>query len=271
MNRPCTLRFAAAALIFAIAATAGAQQITLGINAGVTTRDTIKAQEAKFSPLAQAASKALRITLHVTPVKSSGVAKELADRTLDLLIIHTHDALAAVKKEGYTLLAFSQDMKDDRIHFLVASDGPARLSDARGTRIWSAGASSFATAAGMAVLRGQALAAADVTLKITSYQDALPFMLQNGFGEIGITRVDNVARAWEKDGGRILYRTDRLPVYAVVARPGTDPALTERLGSWMASLSHSEDSSRLLATAGLVGFRSASPGEISSMTQWFGL
>lgn len=271
MNRPRSLQLLLTALALATATVTGAQQVTLGINAGVTTRDSVRAQEAKFAPLAQAASRALHITLQVTPVKSPDVAGELKAKHLDLLVIHTNDALAAVKKEGYALLALSQDLKDDRIRFMVASGGPTQLSDARGKRIWSAGATSFATAVGMAVLRSQGVAAKDVTLKITSYQDAMPFMLQNGFGEVAVTRVDSVAGGWEKQGGRIVYSTERLPVYAVVAKPGFDPALAERLGSWMVGLSKSDDTSRLLTTAGLQGFRAAPAAEIDALARWFGL
>jgi ABC-type nitrate/sulfonate/bicarbonate transport system substrate-binding protein len=271
MHRHPTVTRLLAAFAFTFAVTVSAQVVTLGINAGVTTRDTNQSQEGKFGPLAQAASKALRLSLQVKPVKSPDVPKEIAEKRLDLLLIHTHDALAAAKKDGYQVVAFSQDAKDDRIRFMAAKTGPTRLADARGRIIWSAGGNSFATAVGRAVLRGHGLAAKDVTLKITSYQDAIPFMLHNEFGELGITRVDSVARAWESDGGRVLYATDRLPVYAVVARPGMDPSLVDRIGAWLVGLTQSDEATALLAGAGLVGFRGATPKEVASLSHWFAL
>jgi ABC-type nitrate/sulfonate/bicarbonate transport system substrate-binding protein len=258
-----------AAVALCSAASASAQQVVLGVNAGLSTRDTVKAQEAKFAPLAQAASKALRISLQVKPVQSPDVAKELAEKNLDVLIIHTHDALAAVKKKGYTLLAFSQDLKYDRVRILAA-EGAAKLADVRGKRVWTTGAYSFATATAMAVLRSQGIAAKDITLKITRYQDAIPFMLQNKFGEFGVTRLDSVALSWEKEGRAIAFTTDRLPVYAVVAKPDTDAALSERLGSWLIGLSQSDETSGLAAAAGFQGFRAAEPTEAERLSLWFG-
>ncbi len=273
MTRARRIPIGLAALLacaFAFAAHAAPGTITLGINAGVSTRDSFKVQTEKFAPLAQGASRALRVPISVEPVRSPEVPKAVAAKRIDLLIIHTNAALAAVKKEGYTMLALSRDLKDDRVHFMVRKDGPASVAGCRGKTIWSAGAKSYATETGRAVLRSQGVAGEDFTLKVTKYQDAIPFMLDNEFGDVGMTRVETIAREWERGGGRILYSTDRLPVYALVAKPGGDAALMRRVGEWMVAMSQTPEGEAALAPGGFKGFRATTTAEADALATWFG-
>lgn len=260
----------AAAMVLAFAAHAAPEAITLGINAGFSTRDSFKVQTEKFAPLAQGASRALRVPISIEPVKSPEVSKTVAEKRIDLLIIHTNAALAAVKKEGYTMLALSRDLKDDRVQFMVKKGGPESVAACKGKTIWSAGAKSYATDIGRAVLRTHGVAAEDFTLKVTKYQDAIPFMLDNDFGDVGMTRVESIARAWERGGGRILYSTERLPVYALVAKPGGDAALKKRVGEWMIAMSQTAEGEAALAPGGFKGFRATTAEETAALTSWFG-
>jgi len=271
MNRRLTLSGLAAALAIACAAQAAPDPITLGVNAGVTTRDTIKAQSEKFAPLVQGASRALRVPIVIEPVRSPEVPKAVREKRIDLLIIHTNAALAAVTKEGYTLLALSRDLKDDRVHFMAAKNGPATVAGCKGKTIWTAGARSYATEVGRAVLRANGVGSGEFDLKVTKYQDAIPFMLENGFGDVGMTRVESIARAWERQGGRILHSTERLPVYALVAKPGSDAALMKRVGDWMVSMSQTPEGEAALAPGGFKGFREVAAGESEALARWFGL
>jgi ABC transporter, phosphonate, periplasmic substrate-binding protein len=204
----------------------------IGVNAGVSTRESVQDVKAKYVPFAEAAAKRIKEPVEITPVSSATVVSELDSEKHELMVVHTHEALKAVAQKKWHLVFFTQDTSNNQIYFMSrAADKDKKLADMGAPRMVFPGKTSFASTAARAELgRLNMQPAADKT-QITAYQDALTFYLTHNFADVAVTRVTKIAQQWQKSGGGIVYTTASLPVYAVIARPSTPTARLETLSN----------------------------------------
>jgi phosphonate transport system substrate-binding protein len=194
--------------------------LTLGVNAGVSTRETPSMVREKYQSVTVKLSRSMRESLEIVPVRSSSVGEMLKSATLDAMIVHTHTALADAPRNGWVVRAVSSDATNNRIHFLVGKNvTAAKLSDVSVKTIVFPGRTSFATVAARAEAAKNGIMLAEFKQITTQYQDSLPFYLDQGLASIGVTRLTSVADDWKKQGGRVLHSSEPLPVYALVVNP----------------------------------------------------
>jgi phosphonate transport system substrate-binding protein len=199
---------------------ADADALTLGVNAGVSTRETPSMVREKYQSFTAKLSRSMRETVEIVPVRSSNVGEMLKSATLDAMVVHTHAALADAQKNGWIVRAVSSDVANNQIYFLVAkSVKGTKLSDVSVKSIVFPGRSSFATTAARAETAKNGVALAEFKQLTTQYQDSLPFYLDHGLAGVGVTRLTSVADDWKKQGGRVLHTSEPLPVYALVVNP----------------------------------------------------
>lgn len=222
------IAWAAAALLHASTLPAPAQSMRWGVNAAVGSATALVEVRENYKSAVEKIFKETGMQLETRPLYSSLVTTSLKNRTYPLLLVHTNDAAPFLVDKSYILLALSDDVEGNRISFVGKKDlGVKSLGDLAGQCVVSTG--TFGTAITQIILTQ-----AGVREKLKRFHyvrdgDAVQYFLNNNFCDIGVTRSASLVRKLEKDGGKLVYRSDPYPVYAVVASADLSPALVEKL------------------------------------------
>jgi len=247
--------FLAMALLAAGINSAAAQDLVLAVNEGITYQDGGPASE-RYKPLLQLISKELKQNVKLQSVDAANFGKGLAENKFDIAFIHAaHIGLQAVKKNGYEGLTTAKGFTDYRARVLVASTSPLKaMQDLRGKKIGVPSVDSITTVMFTANLRELNFQHPEKSFTATRYQDAVPFMIDNGFVDAGITGSAAVAKAWVAKGGRILAETKPIPVKQFLASKKLSESDREKLKNLLLNLSENEAGRNALSKIGISGF-----------------
>jgi phosphonate transport system substrate-binding protein len=235
---------------------ASAQDLILAINEGVTYQDGGPASE-RYKPLLQLLSKELKQNVKLQTVdKYATFEKGLAEGKYDLVFIHPANiGLIAVKKDGYEGLVTAKGYTDYRARVMVAKTSPLKsLQDLRGKKIGVPALESITTVMFTANLRELNFQQPEKFYTATRYQDAVPFMIDNGFVDAGVTGSAAVEKAWVAKGGRVLAETKPIPIKQFLASKKLSEADREKLKNMLLTLSDSEAGRNALSKIGMTGF-----------------
>jgi ABC-type phosphate/phosphonate transport system substrate-binding protein len=245
-----------ALLAVGIQTSAAAQELVLAINEGVTYQDGGPASE-RFKPLLALLSKELKQNVKLITVdKYATFEKGLAENKYDLVFIHpAHIGLQAVKKDGYVGLVTAKGYTDYRARVMIAKTSPMKsLQDLRGKKIGVPSLESITTTMFTANLRELGFQQPEKNYTATRYQDAVPFMIDNGFVDAGVTGSAAVEKAWVAKGGRVLAETKPVPIKQFLASKKLSEADREKVRNLLLDLSDNEAGKNALAKIGMTGF-----------------
>ena len=226
-------------LLLAAAAGCGAAMVSrparaatyrVGINAGVSFNETEDQQRLRYAALLDSLGRAVGQKLDFGVVYSDRVVRALVPGAHDFLLIHTHAALRAERDAGWRLLAFSDDRKDNALHFFVRPESPVRSLQHLGSlEIGSPGLQSWATATARAELKAQ-VPAITPRFRPTRLQEVVPYMVELRTVGAGVCRSKAVVDESVAAGRiRVIHTTAPMPLYALIASPEVPAELCDRL------------------------------------------
>lgn len=269
------LRFAFVLLVGAAALPAGAQQdFVFGINEGVTYRVTPHETRERYRELGDLISKTLKRPVRLVPVDQYPVLqKGLQDKTYDLAYIHpTHHALRAMRDSGYKLVAVTKGYTDYKARFLVKADAPYKQpQDVLRTKMVMPDPDSITAWMTRATLRDLGADPAKMNLGTTRYQDGIPFMMENGFYEVGVTAAGAVVKEWQSKGGKVLFESKPVPIKLLIASPNVPAGDLEKLRELFLTLDSSKDGPAILQKIGFAGYLPGNDKQMADLTKWLGL
>lgn len=235
---------------------AAAQDLVLAVNEGVTYQDGGPTGE-RYKPLLQLLSKELKQNVRVQNVdKYAALEKGLAEGKYDLAFIHpAHVGLLAVKKDNYEGLVTAKGYTDYRAHVMVLQNSPLKsMQDLRGKKIGVPSIESITTTMFTASLRELGFPQPEKAYTATRYQDAVPFMIDNGFVDAGVTGSAGVAKAWVAKGGRILAETKPIPIKQFIASKKLSDSDREKVRELLLDLPNNDAGRTALSKIGMTGF-----------------
>jgi len=235
---------------------ATAQELVLAINEGVTYQQGGIASE-RYKPFLQLLSKELKQNVKLVVIdKYSVFEKGLAEGKYDLAFIHPAQVgLKAVKHDGYFGVATAKGYTDYRAHVMVMKDSPLKsLDELRGKKIGVPALESITTTMFTAELRERGFDHPENFYIATRYQDAVPFMIENGFAAAGVTGSSKVAKAWVAKGGRILTELRPIPIKQFLVSGKLSEADREKVKNLVLGLTDNDAGRAALAKIGMTGF-----------------
>jgi len=223
-----------------LAANAWAAEFRFGINAEVSYKESAAEVREHYAAFLQELGRLTGHKFTFYPVYSDKVPQAVANKDYDFLLIHTHAAISAEKEQGYQVVGFTQDRKNDQVFFLVRPESPAKaLKDVATVKMGVPGLQSWATATARGVLRRDA-GVAQPTLVATRYQEAVPLMVELGTVGVGVTRAKKLADDMvEKKKLRVLHVSPSMPLNAVIASPGVPAGEVTEVRAAVAKLTQS--------------------------------
>jgi phosphonate transport system substrate-binding protein len=254
---------------------AAAADFVFSITEGITYYQTNKEIQAKFAPLADLLSKALKRPVHMVIVSPYNEVREGLDRQeYDLSFIHPAQiALAAIKSGKYRSVAWTTGYTDYSVMLLANKDQPfTKLDDLRGHTIVSPDPDSITAWMLRAMLRDQKLKPGD-DLKIitTRYQDAVPFYVQYGFAQVGATAAKAVAKEWTDKGGKVVFSSRPVPIKQWIVSTKVSADDLDKVRGVLLGIGQSDAGKQALTTLGYKGFVVTNHDDELKAIAWLGL
>jgi ABC-type phosphate/phosphonate transport system substrate-binding protein len=105
----------------------------------------------------------------------------------------------------------------------------------------------------------------------TRYQDAVPFYLEYGFAQVGVTAANAVVKAWTDKGGKVLLKSRPVPIKQFIVSTKMPADEQQRLREALVNIRDSKAGRDALEAVGYKGFVAPNPDVESSTIAWLGL
>lgn len=251
-------RLFAAAAAAVLISPVWAQDLVLAVNEGTTYQDlNNEPVRLRYQPLLDLLSSELKRPVKVLAVEKYDIlAKGLAEEKYDMAFIHpAHIGLQAVKSGNYQGLCTAKGFTDYRARVLVPKDSPLKsMQDLQGKKLGVPSMESITTVMFVANLRQMNFSQPEKMLTATRYQDAVPFMIEKGFVDAGVTGSGAVEKEWKSKGGRVLGETSAVPVKQFLISKKIGEAERDKVRALMTGLANNEAGKAALARIGMTGF-----------------
>jgi phosphonate transport system substrate-binding protein len=246
--------------------------LVFGINEGVTYRISASEVRERYREVADDLAKLLRRPVRIESMDDYvQMGKDLAAGRYDIAYVHpAHYAIRAMDKAHYRLLAVTKGYTEYRASFLVRGDAAfTSLADPGIHQVGMPDADSITAWIVRATLR-DALGPSEKRLRLryTRYQDAVPFMVDYGFVEVGATAAAPVIKEFTDRGGRVLLQSKAVPIKELIASPSLSSQDFARVQQYFLRLDLTEDGQRRLAKLGYKGFVSYDESALIAIGQW---
>jgi ABC-type phosphate/phosphonate transport system substrate-binding protein len=256
-----------------LSAGAARAEIILAVNEGVTYYVTPSEIREKYKDLSDLLGRQLKTTVKVVPVDQYPVLRKgLDEQQYDLAFVHpAHHSLMSLRDGKYRLVALTKGYTDYKARFFVRKDSQFKEpAEMKGKRFGMPDPDSITAVITRATLRDLGIDAAKSDIRTTRYQDAVPFFVENGFSDVGITGSGAVAKQWQEKGGAVLLESKPVPIKHMIASTKMSDADVEKVRSVMLGLDKSDAGQKILAKLGYKGYESGDPQQLATLTKWLG-
>ncbi len=251
-----------------------AQALVFAVNEGVTYRVGSDEIRARYAAIATDLAKITGQPVRVEPVGDyNQLRKGLADKSFDIALVHpAHISIGAIKNNGYRLVAVTKGYENYRASFMVRADAPFKsLAELKGRKVGAPDEDSITSWIVRATMRDALGDAKAVQYTYTRYQDAVPFMVENTFTQVGASAAGAVVKQWESGGGKVLLRSKPVPIKHVIASPAIPAETVDKLRDYLLTLDGSEAGRKKLEPIKVQGYANYDTGALLTLGAWLGL
>ena len=248
-------------------------EMVLAVNEGVTYYVTAQEVREKYKELADALGKTLKTTIKILPVDQYPVLRKgLDEQQYDLAFVHpAHHSLISMRDGKYRLVVLTKGFTDYKARFFMSKGASLKQpADMKGKRIGMPDPDSITAVITRATLRDLGIDSSKAELRTTRYQDAVPFFVENGFSDIGVTASGAVVKAWQEKGGSVLFESKPVPIKHMIASTKMSPGDVNKVRDLMLGLEKTDAGQRILAKIGYKGYEAGDEQQLATLTKWLG-
>lgn len=257
--------------LMSVASPAQAANLLFGIAEGVAEQVSFGDLQDKYQPLADYLGRVLKnkVTLESSQNIPSAMAN-LKKGRFDLMFCRPSNVSAvAIRDNKYQLVAMAKG--DFAANFVVRKDHAFKKpEEVLSKTIALPEESSLMAKAGLATLRDLGGVPKPEQLRYTRYQEAVTFMLEMKFADVGIVAPAQ-AKAWEKKGGVIFFKSKKLPFWSIIASPKMSRADADKMQKALIEMEESDEGKKILAKIGVKGWVPGKAQEYVEMLSWLGM
>jgi ABC-type phosphate/phosphonate transport system substrate-binding protein len=256
--------------LLCVTACVTAQALTLGVNVGVSTKESPLEVERRYGAMTDGMTKALGQKIQLQPVPSNIVRGTLMGaKAPEVMIVHPHHAFEVGEKYGYRSIGWTKDQRNNRVYFLTApNSGIKTLTDVRDKTIGITGRDSFATAMAKAELKASGVNYDKLNHYFTEHQDVAVFMLESGFAAVVTTRQDSTAESWRTKGNTVLQSAQTHPVYVLMIKRNLPPQVALSTIEYFRTVHTNPEAWEPLGRAGITSFEIPDQAGLGSFRKW---
>ncbi len=271
MRRKGWIGFILAGLLgWAAAPAVAGDAVLMGISEGVAEQASFAEMQEKYRPLADHLARVLkRKVLLESSQNIPSALQNLSKGRYDLLFARPSNVLGqGIRDHRYQLVAMAKGALT--ADFIVRRDaGMKKPEDVLGRSIAMPEPSSLVALAALATLRDLGAKPASLQVRHARYQEAVPFMVEQGFADVGAV-APGQSKAWEKKGGVVLFRSRKLPHWGIIASPAMSAQDVSALRDALIAMEGSEEGKAILARIGVSGWVAGSAQDYVEMMTWLG-
>src|SRR5262245_28595111 len=177
----------------------------------------------------------------------------------------------SVRDGKYRLVVLTKGFTEYKARFFVAKDAPLKQpGDMKGKRIGMPDPDSITAVITRATLRDLGIDSAKAEIRTTRYQDAVPFFVENGFSDVGVSASGAVIKDWKDKGGAVLFESKAVPIKHMIASTKLNDSDVDKVRTVMLNLEKTESGQKILAKIGYKGYESGDPQQLAELTKWLG-
>jgi ABC-type phosphate/phosphonate transport system substrate-binding protein len=248
-------------------------RITLAVNEGGAANSDYLDILHRYEEFSQMVGTTLKVHVAVVAVRNRDRLQEnLKKQAYDLLLARPNDVPAlAVRDFGYRPVATAKEPY--RTLFIVPKGSKVTtIADVRGKTIVTPDQYSNMWRAANAMLRDSKIDMSKENVRAMRDQAAIAWSLENGFFDVGVVNSASAAgRSWEKNGGRIIARSQDQINMPFIASPALSEAQVLKLRAAVLALGTTESGQAILKKIGLpAGFKETPRDEFLVFLKWLG-
>lgn len=247
--------------------------LVFAVNEGATYRVNPVATVDRFRDLSDDLGKLLKRAVRIQAVSDyRELATGLAEQRYDLAYVHpAHISIRAMSKSGYQLVAVTKGFTEYKASFMVRSDTQLKtLADLKGKKIGAPDEDSITSVLMRATLR-DALGTQMPEITYVKQQEAVPFMVDNGFVAAGVSASGAVVKGWQDKGGKVLASSKAVPIKHLIASSKISDSQRAQLAIYFTELEQSADGKKRLESLAVPGFVEFDQKTLVGMSNWLGL
>lgn len=247
--------------------------LLFAVNEGVTYRVNPGATVERFKEISEDLGKLLKRPVKVQPVTDyKELAAGLAEQRYDLAWVHpAHHAIRAMAKNGYHLVALTKGFTEYRASFMVRGDSPLKtLADLKGMKVGAPDEDSITSVIMRATLR-DAVGPQPLPTTYVKLQDAVPFMVEHGLVQAGVSASRAVVKDWQDKGGKVLASSKPVPIKQLLASGKMSPAQRALVTNYFVSLDQSAEGKKRLEALNVQGFIEFDENALVGIGTWLGI
>ncbi len=256
-----------------LTATPAQAELVLAVNEGVTYYVTPTEIREKYKDLADLIGRHLKTTVRIVPVDQYPVLRKgLDEQQYDLAFVHpAHHSLLSLRDGKYQLLVLTKGYTEYKARFLVSKDAQMKQpADMKGKRFGMPDPDSITAVITRATMRDLGIDSAKAEIRTTRYQDAVPFFVENGFSDVGVSASGPVIKQWQEKGGAVLFESKAVPIKHMIASTKMSDTEMEKVRALMLGLDKSDAGQKILAKIGYKGYESGDPQQLAVLAKWLG-
>ncbi|OYU25924.1 MAG: phosphate ABC transporter substrate-binding protein [Burkholderiales bacterium PBB2] len=248
-----------------------AHALSFAVNEGVSYRVPLSEIRSRYEGIAADLSKLLRQPVTIEPIGDYPTLRQgLADKRWELALVHpAHISIAAIRDQGYSLLAVTKGFTGYKASFLVRSDSTLKsLAELKGQRLGAPDEDSITSMMVRATLRDNGVVPKQMEITYTRYQDAVPFFVENRLTHAGATASNALVKDWQEKGGKVLAASKAVPIKHIIASPQLSAEQVEKVRAYFLALDSSEDGRKKLEPTKWKGFEAYDQAALLKLGVW---
>jgi len=256
-----------------LTATPAQAELVLAVNEGVTYYVTPTEIREKYKDLADLIGRHLKTTVRIVPVDQYPLLRKgLDEQQYDLAFVHpAHHSLLSLRDGKYQLVVLTKGYTEYKARFLVSKDAQMKQpADMKGKRFGMPDPDSITAVITRATMRDLGIDSAKAEIRTTRYQDAVPFFVENGFSDVGVSASGPVIKQWQEKGGAVLFESKAVPIKHMIASTKMSDTEMEKVRALMLGLDKSDAGQKILAKIGYKGYESGDPQQLAVLAKWLG-
>jgi phosphonate transport system substrate-binding protein len=249
------------------------QQLVLGISEGTSGGLDHAQVIAKYQGLAEVIGRALKAKVNLVFAREFKQLEEgMQTGRFDFVMARPSDYPArGMRDYGYSYVASTKP--DGQCFIIVPKGSPLKsIDDVKGKRIALPEQIAYMSRFCSAALRDKGIFVEKENVQFVREQAAVGFYLDNKFADVGgIASYSGIAKKWEKDGNRILYKSPPQPYFPLVANKRIRPDQLKAIQLELLALPSSEAGADVLKRIGIEQFDVSSEQRMRDLLKWLNI
>jgi ABC-type phosphate/phosphonate transport system substrate-binding protein len=242
----------------------------MGISEGVAEQASFSELQDKYRGLAEYLGKVLKrkVTIESSQNFNSALASLQKER-YDLMFVRPSNVTGlAIRDSKYQLVATAKG--EFTANFIVRKDhGFKKLEDVLTHPIAMPEEGALMSRAGVATLRDMGGSKDQLQVRYSRYQEAVNFMVEQKFADVGVVAPAQ-AKAWEKKGGVVLFKSKKLPFWSIIASSKISAAEVAAMQEALINMENTEEGKAVLAKIGVKGWAAGEGKDYVELLKWLG-